>query len=206
MSNIKKASEILLSIGFGEKQSNTMCALTLLALSAVSSDNNFSEACNNWIRIHDILIFCDEAYHINYAENSRETFRKQALHHFRLAGIVEDNGKATNSPDYRYRLTQEMLHLVQQYETECWEFELRDFLSKHDDIRNKYEHKRQKADLHANINETIYSFSPGKHNELQCAVLEEFVKYFVPDCLYLYCGDTRDKDLFCDVERLKDLV
>ncbi|MDQ9826666.1 hypothetical protein RFZ44_25610, partial [Acinetobacter sp. 163] len=47
-----------------------------------------------------------------YAENSRETFRKQAMHHFRTAAIIEDNGKATNSPNYRYRITDEFLKVV----------------------------------------------------------------------------------------------
>ena len=29
---------------------------------------------------------------MTYAENSRETFRKQAMHAFRTAALIEDNG------------------------------------------------------------------------------------------------------------------
>ena len=47
-----------------------------------------------------------------YAENTRETVRKNALHHFRMAAFVEDNGLATNSPNYRYRLTEEFLEVL----------------------------------------------------------------------------------------------
>lgn len=51
-------------------------------------------------------------YKKSYAENSRGTFRKQAIHHFRNAAFIEDNGKSTNSPDYRYRLTEEFLAVI----------------------------------------------------------------------------------------------
>lgn len=47
-------------------------------------------------------------------ENSRETFCKQALYTFRTAALVEDNGKATNSTNYRYRLTEETMKMIWQ--------------------------------------------------------------------------------------------
>ena len=74
----------------------------------------------NRIRIHDVLAFTKDNYNVAYAENSRETFRKQAMHHFRNAAFIEDNGKATNSPNYRYRLTEEMLDLIRSYGTDAW--------------------------------------------------------------------------------------
>ena len=39
------------------------------------------------------------------------------MHHFRNAALIEDNGKATNSPNYRYRLTQETVRLLQTFHT-----------------------------------------------------------------------------------------
>ena len=78
-------------------------------MAGVKPDMSWSEATNEWIRIHDIIQFTNSNYESTYAENSRETFRKQALHRFRTAALVEDNGKATNSPNYRYRLTNETL-------------------------------------------------------------------------------------------------
>ena len=40
----------------------------------------WSEATNEWIRIHDIIQFVNTFYGMSYAEHSRETFRKQPLH------------------------------------------------------------------------------------------------------------------------------
>ncbi len=87
----------------------------------LKSKTRWAKATNEWVRIHDIIAFVNKNYNVSYAENSRETFRKQALHHFRTAAIVEDNGQATNSPNYRYRLTE-------AWETEIWLAELPDHM------------------------------------------------------------------------------
>ena len=108
MDNLDSAKEILKAIEMPERQQNDISAYTLLALSHVREHDNWSHATNDWIRIHDIIRFIDVNYDVQYAENSRETFRKQVIHQFRDAAIIEDNGKATNSPLYRYRLTEEL--------------------------------------------------------------------------------------------------
>ena len=51
---------------------------------------------------------------MSYAEISRETFRKQVLHRFRTAALIEDNGELTNSLKYRYRLTEETVQQIQK--------------------------------------------------------------------------------------------
>ena len=47
------------------------------------------------------------------------------------------------------------------------------------------------------------SLSPGKHNEVQKAVVEEFAPRFAPGALLLYLGDTEDKNLWVDEDGLK---
>lgn len=51
----------------------------------VKETDTWKSATNEWIRIHDIIQFVGTNYGVTYAENSRETFRKQAVHHFRTA-------------------------------------------------------------------------------------------------------------------------
>lgn len=89
-----------------------MYCFVILAIGNVKEDTKWASTTNDWVKIHDILVFTWEYYEISYAENSRETFRKQAMHHFRNAVLIEDNGKATNSPNYRCRLADEFLSLV----------------------------------------------------------------------------------------------
>ncbi|MEG0961781.1 MAG: hypothetical protein RSD28_06240 [Lachnospiraceae bacterium] len=88
-------------IGMPEKQQADLCCYVLLAMANIKEENDWKVATNEWIRIHDIIQFVGAYYGVTYTENSRETFRKQALHHFRTVALIEDNGKATNSPNYR---------------------------------------------------------------------------------------------------------
>lgn len=42
------------------------------------------------------------------------------MHHFKNTAFIEDNGKATNSPNYRYCLNDEMLLLVKTFQSNQW--------------------------------------------------------------------------------------
>ena len=117
---IEETREFLQTIGMPKAQQADICCYVILAMAGVKPDMSWSEATNEWIRIHDIIQFVNTFYSMSYAENSRETFRKQALHRFRTAALVEDNGKATNSPNYRYRLTDETLELLKHYQSVGW--------------------------------------------------------------------------------------
>ena len=191
MSKLEKAKEILSSLKVPAKQQNGMCCCVLLAMANLTEEEAWESAANNWIRIHDVIAFANSNYGTTYAENSRETFRKQAMHHFRNAAFIEDNGKATNSPNYRYRLTDEMLHLIQSFGTADWERSLARFMENHDSLVDLYASKRTMRKMPVKINGEDFTFSPGKHNQLQKAIIEEFAPRFAPNSECLYVGDTR---------------
>ena len=205
MNKIEQARAILSELKVPLKQQADLCCLTLLSMANIKPLDNWRDASNNWIRIHDVINYVREYYGISYAENSRETFRKQAIHHFRNAAFIEDNGMATNSPNYRYRLTDEMLRLVQSYGSTEWELEKLCFLDKHDSLMNFYSSNRVMLKTPVVINKEIYTFSPGKHNELQKAILEEFAPRFALNAESIYVGDTIKKDLVKNIERLQTL-
>ncbi|MCC8137014.1 MAG: restriction endonuclease [Clostridiales bacterium] len=177
----------------------------MLAMEGVKPDMAWNEATNEWIRIHDIIQFSNTYYGTTYAENSRETFRKQALHRFRTAALVEDNGKATNSPNYRYRITEETLQMLRVYQSPQWLGSLDRFLAYHDKLVDIYASKKKMEMMPVKINGAEFSFSPGKHNELQKAIIEEFASRFAPNSECLYVGDTIEKDLVKNVDKLKEL-
>lgn len=205
MSKIEEARKILSELNVPKKQQADLCCFVLLAMSDIKEDAAWETATNNWIRIHDVLVFTRENYGTDYAENSRETFRKQAMHHFRNAAFIEDNGKATNSPNYRYRLTDEFLSLIQSYGTDLWEQRKAGFLSSHESLVSMYASKRSMKKMPVIINGAGFTFSPGKHNELQKAIIEEFAPRFAPGSECLYVGDTTEKDLVKNVEKLSEL-
>lgn len=205
MSKIDEARQILSELQVPNKQQADLCCYTLLAMANLKEADYWVNATNDWIRIHDVISYTKEFYGVYYAENSRETFRKQAMHHFRNAAFIEDNGRATNSPNYRYRLTDEMLVLIKAFNTPEWENTKAAFLSAHQSLINLYASKRSMLKLPVKINGEDFTFSPGKHNDLQKAIIEEFAPRFAPNSECLYVGDTIEKDLVKNIDRLKEL-
>lgn len=202
---IKEIKDILIKIGMPNKQTSDLCCYTLLSMASIKNNTEWEMATNEWIRIHDIIAFIALNYKVRYAENSRETFRKQALHHFRNAAIVEDNGMATNSPNYKYRLTQEFLELLQSYKTKGWKVKLTKFLKTHTRLIDLYANKKKRQKMPVKINGKDFTFSPGKHNSLQKFIIEDFAPRFAENAEVLYVGDTQDKDLYKDDNKLKNL-
>ena len=205
MNKIDEAREILKMLGMPKAQQANICCYALLAMAGIKQDTEWVDAGNVWIRIHDIIQFANTYYGLAYAENSRETFRKQALHHFRNAALVEDNGKATNSPNYKYRLTEERLQVIKVFQTSEWQKSMNRFLKYHKKLVDIYASKKKMTMMPVRINGDDFQFSTGKHNELQKAIIEEFAPRFAPDSECLYVGDTIEKDMVKNVDKLKKL-
>ena len=195
MTKIKEAKELLRDLDVPVQQQSDLCALVILALARLQPNDEWILSTNHWIRIHDILLFIKQAYGITYAENSRETIRKQAIHHFRNAAFIEDNGAPTNSPNYRYRLTEEMLSMLKSFQTMHWSSTKHSFLENHNSLINFYRSIKLMEKMPVKINGNELTFSPGKHNELQKLIIEEFAPRFAENATCLYVGDTIQKDL-----------
>ena len=210
MDKIDIVRDLLSQLGMPQKQQSMICVFSLLAMANLKRDSLWSDATNDWIRIHDIIGFTAENYDVIYAENSRETFRKQALHPFRTAAFIEDNGMATNSPNYRYRLTNEFLQVLREISDDQSivsepGMALTQFLANHDSLSKIYASKKKMQKMPVRINHEDFTFSPGKHNQLQKAIIEEFAPRFAPNSICLYVGDTIQKDLVKNIDKLSEL-
>ena len=219
MSKIDEAKTILAALGLPERQQNERSALTLLALCNLKEADRWSEAKQvsmsvvgnkNNPKYEGIMRFIAQHYGKRYAENSRETIRRQTLHQFVQARVVDQNpenpGLPTNSKDNHYRLTGEALKVIRSYGSEKWNAEIKNFKDKVGTLRDKYSQKRKFEMLSVRLADgTELSFSPGKHNEVQIAVIQQFAPRFAPGSSLLYVGDTANKDLYSDAEGLKSL-
>lgn len=205
MKKIDQARDVLKQLGVPQIQQSDICCYALLALAGLKARTDWAEAGNAWMRIHDVIRFAKDHYRVVYAENSRETFRKQAMHHFREAAFIEDNGLATNSPNYRYRLTDEMLDLLRRRGTPEWKVSLQKFLTRHGTLVEKYAAKRNLHKTPLLVNGIELKLSPGAHNRLQKAIIEEFAPRFAPGAECLWLGDAETKDLVYDEKQLRGL-
>ena len=70
MSKLSDAKEILNALQVPTKQQNGMCCCVLLAMAGLTEELPWSEATNNWIRIHDVIAFANSNYGMTYDTGS----------------------------------------------------------------------------------------------------------------------------------------
>lgn len=203
MSKITEAQEILKALGLPAAQQNEMSALTLLALCSIKEDIAWEKATRTSQRItKEIMAFVNENYKAEapYAPNTREMFRRQVLHHFVQASVVnynpDDPTLAVNSPKAHYAITEEALIVVKAYGKRGWKKKVETFVKETGLLRQRYAAERDMHRIPIVIEENEYYLSPGTHNEVQVAVVEEFAPRFAPGGKLLYIGDTEDKNLY----------
>ena len=147
MSKIDDARDILEQLGLPQAQRNDISCLTLLALTGLSEDDAWSKASRPSRSIHQILGFMRDVYEREYAENTRETVRRQVIHQFEQARVVDRNpdepGLPTNSPRTHYGLTDDALKVLRGYQTGGWESELLAFRSSHGALLEIYQRRRR---------------------------------------------------------------
>ncbi|MBS3742676.1 MAG: restriction endonuclease [Candidatus Cloacimonetes bacterium] len=219
MSKKEEAKQILEALGLPKRQQNDRSALTLLALCHLREENAWNDATASSMSVvgnrenakyEGIMPFISDNYNVHYAENSRETFRRQTLHQFVQAGIVEHNPEnpdiPTNSEDNHYRISPEALKVIKSFNTRNWKKEVKNFKKNVGFLRDKYQKKKDLHKIPVKLKDgTEFSLSPGKHNEVQLAIIKKFAPRFAPESDLLYVGDTAKKDLYLDDQSLKDL-
>jgi len=182
----------------------------LLALLNLRRGDSMHQAGAPLIGITPMMEFALEQYGKKYAPNTRETFRRQTMHQFVEAGLAlynpDDPSRPVNSPKAVYQIEPSALILIRQFGTDAWEQSLAEYLSTRDTLVAKYAQARMMAQVPVQVapGKTI-SLSPGLHNELIKAIVEEFGSRFAPNGILLYVGDTGDKWGYYDEDALSQL-
>lgn len=211
MSKVSEAKEILEALGLPTRQQNEMSALTLLALSSIGPNDSWSKARRHSVTVtKGIMSFVAERYGKIYALNTRETFRRQVIHQFSQAGIVDYNpddlSLPTNSPKAHYALSEQVVRTIKAYGTRRWNSAIKLFLREQGSLITVYARQRSSRQVPVRVVKgATFNLSPGKHNLLQAAVIESFAPRFAPGARLLYLGDTANKDLFLDQRALRKL-
>jgi type II restriction enzyme len=209
MDKLNEARSVLSAIGMPAAQQTDMAALTLLVLAGLSEGDAWSIAARRSLRVHDILVEIKSRYGRAYAENTRETVRRQVLHQFEQAGIVlrnpDDPALATNSPRTHYALSEALLKVLHAFGSPEWDEQLAAFRSVSGALHELYGRDREQNRVPLTYLGQVYQLSPGEHNRLQAAVIAEFAPRFAPGAKLLYLGDSENKRLILDAEELTRL-
>lgn len=210
MNKVKEAQEILTSLGLPMAQRNERSAFTLLALAGVGPKDSWKDTKRPLLRIWDIMGFMRDEYGKDYAANSRETIRRQTIHQFEQARIVDRNPddptRPTNSGKTVYALTDRIVSLLRTYGSEEFLDAVNEFIKNIGTLQATYRSSRSRNRVPLEVAEgsEVY-LSPGRHNELQVAVIKEMGPRFAPGATVLYVGDTALKHVVCELFHLADL-
>lgn len=211
MSKIKEAQGILKALGLPVSQQNEISALTLLALCNITEDAEWKNSSKHSLKVSKgIMLFIEQKYGKKYAPNTRETVRRQVLHQFVQARIIDYNpdnpNLPVNSPNAHYALTKEAHETIKQFGTKTWEKAVKKFTSEVMNLAAVYAKERETLMIPVKLsNGKEIKLSAGKHNEVQAAIVEKFAPRFAKGGIVAYLGDTAKKDLHIDEKLLKEL-
>lgn len=210
MGKIDDALEIIRRLGLPRAQQNERSALTLLALAKMGPNNSWKNTEKPLLRIWDIMGFMREKYGKDYAANSRETIRRQTIHQFEQAQIVnrnpDDPSRPTNSGNNCYALTDEAAKVLRTFGTPQFKKTVRLFVKKYGQLAKLYDQKRSLRLVELKLpGKVTVRLSPGKHNALQVAVINDFGPRFAPGAKLLYLGDTAKKHTICELDIFGEL-
>jgi type II restriction enzyme len=211
MSKIQEAQAILKELGLPDAQQNEISGYTLLALCNIKEKDKWSKAFKKSYGVtKGIMKFISENYKKEYAPNTRETFRRNVLHQFVQAGIADYNPDTpdlpVNSPRAHYAISKIALETIQKYKTREWKKALENFETQIGNLKEKYSKERELSRVPLKLaNGKVLMLSPGKHNEVQAAIVEEFASRFAQGSILLYLGDTENKGLFIEKKKLESI-
>lgn len=210
MTKVQQAQGILQELGMPSKQSNNRSALTLLALLDLPPDAPWSQAFEPLKGVTEVMEFIAKHYGKKYAPNTRETIRRETLHQFVQAGLVEinpdDPKRPTNSPKVVYKVNNAAVQLFRTFGTYEWSERLSLYLAKAPKLREQYAQAREihKLPVTLALGESI-ELSPGGQNELIKLVVEQFCSMFTPGGDVLYLGDAGKKWIIFRTEKFSEL-
>ncbi len=199
MSKEKKLTQakiFLKALGLPKQQCNSRSAWALLALANIRPKDKWKNAKNPLLPTVDIMSFIRKYYGQDYKPNTREAIRRQTLHQFEQARVIDRNrddpSRPTNSRYNNYSLTPPVLSALKIYPLGNW----RGMLKKHKKdlprLKKLYEKTldREKVPVKLPSGKKI-KLSPGRHNKLQRIIIDEFCSRFIGKSgAILYMGDT----------------
>lgn len=207
---IDEALSILKALGLPRAQQNQRSALTLLALLALKPEAPWSDAASPLMGIRPMMDYFAENYGKKYAENTRESVRRQTVHQFLDAALIvpnpDDPKRPINSGNTVYQIAPAALELLRACGSPVWDAKLAEYLERVPALAKKYASERELRRIPATLpTGQKVTLSPGGQNELVKRILEDFCPHFTPGGRVLYVGDTDEKWAVSDVAALAAL-
>ena len=191
-------------------------AKALLAVGHLEPDTPWSETKSFFdegpdpVTTREIIRFWNAHYGERIADSSYDDVRRRDLVILVEAQLVTASAANlaadTNDGTRGYAIPEETLALIRSYGSDGWEEQLRHFRQNAGVLADRLSKAREFKMVPVKLpNGETYNLSPGPHNKIQKAIIEEFLPRFSKGAEVLYVGDTSKKALHIDAEKLRSL-
>lgn len=218
MEKIEQALTILRSVGVPlrnyTKRRQERVAKALLAVghlqphTAWSNAQSFFDDGPKPVTTREIIRFWNAHYGEKLADSSYDDVRRRDLAILVEANLVQpsaaDPAADTNDGTRGYALPKESLDLLRSYGGDGWEDALLLFRQNAGVLADRLSKAREFNMVPVQLpSGQTYNLSPGPHNRIQKAIIEEFLPRFSKGAEVLYVGDTAQKVLHIDAAKLR---
>ena len=220
LEKVEQALNILRSIGVPVRdytpRRRERIAKALLAVGHLEPDMPWPETMSFFdggpkpVTTRQIIRFWNEHYGEKLADSSYDDVRRRDLKVLVEAQLVApsaaDPAADTNDGTRGYAIPNESLELIRSYGSAGWEEQLLIFRQNFGALTDRLSKAREFKMVPVTLpNGQTYNLSPGPHNQIQKAIIEEFLPRFSNGAQVLYIGDTSKKVLYMDTEKLRSL-
>ncbi|MDN5858031.1 MAG: hypothetical protein L0H84_05355 [Pseudonocardia sp.] len=207
---VDDARRLLATLGMDAERRNERSALTLLALLHLRLGDEWAAATNPMLGTRAIMDWIRDHYGRAYAPNTRETIRRQTLHHFVDGALVVQNtdrpDRPVNSPAWNYQITHRALDIIRTFGTPEFASAVADYLVDVPELTALYAEARELNRIPITLPDgSPLTLSPGGQNVLLRQMIEEFCPRFTPGGQVLYVGDADSKWALHHSDRLTQL-
>jgi BsuBI/PstI restriction endonuclease domain/BsuBI/PstI restriction endonuclease HTH domain len=162
------------------------------------------------VRTRDIIRFWNTYFDENVSESSYDDIRRKDLQLLVLSEIVipsaTNPNSARNDGTRGFALNPDYLEIIFAFGGDDWELKVNNFMSKRKTVQSKLHSQRNLPLIPVTFpSGKQIQLSIGGHNELQKAIIEKFLPRYGYGAEILYVGDTADKFLHIERERLQEL-
>lgn len=218
---IAEAQEILAALGvplsdgaLATPRRKRRLALALLAAADIKPDTPWIKASvysgpgSHGLLTREMIVYWNTHYGEKISLGSYDDVRRKDLIWLVEAGIVLRSANkpnaSTNDPTRRYALAPEAADVVRLYGTQKWKNAVKRFRVNAGDLSTRLERRRvaDRLPVMLPLGKSI-ELSPGPHNELQKAIVDEFLPRYGFGAEVLYIGDATKKLLLLEEAKLK---
>ena len=160
------------------------------------------------LKTKEIINYINTNFGENISSGSYDDIRRQDLKLLTVAEIVlqSNPNAATNDSTRGYTLNPTYAELIRNFGTKNWEKSVAEQLKNIEPLSAKLKREREVKKVSVTLpSGGKLTFSAGEHNDLQKAIIEEFLPRYGYGAEVLYVGDTSDKYLYLEQEELTKL-